>query len=194
MGSRRSVVVLLDRERRARLPNVPPKRFGPETVLANWLWSTVAKSEPTGGPVTIAASDRATLRRSGSGWMLDAALPRVPWGRQSKAVLLEASADGLRYLVCAPLSGATVTAYDPVAMNEARHRHFGERIRYAEVPMGALEGADGLVVVTEWNEFRRPDFEAVKAALRTPVVFDGRNVYPRATLEKLGFTYYGIGC
>ncbi|MFO1008718.1 MAG: UDP-glucose/GDP-mannose dehydrogenase family protein [Planctomycetota bacterium] len=91
-------------------------------------------------------------------------------------------------------SGATVTAYDPVAMNEARHRHFGERIRYAEVPMGALEGADGLVVVTEWNEFRRPDFEAVKAALRTPVVFDGRNVYPRATLEKLGFTYYGIGC
>lgn len=91
-------------------------------------------------------------------------------------------------------AGATVKAYDPVAMNEARHRHFGDRIAYAEVPMGALEGADGLVLVTEWNEFRRPDFEAVKAALRQPVIFDGRNVYPRATLEKLGFTYYGMGC
>ena len=91
-------------------------------------------------------------------------------------------------------AGATVKAYDPVAMNEARHRHFGDRISYAEGPMGALDGADGLVLVTEWNEFRRPDFEAVKAALRQPVVFDGRNIYPRATLEKLGFTYYGMGC
>jgi len=91
-------------------------------------------------------------------------------------------------------AGATIHAYDPVAMHEARERHFGNRIRYAEVPMSALEGADGLVLVTEWNEFRRPDFEAVKAAMRKPVVFDGRNVYPRATLEKLGFTYYGIGC
>ncbi len=91
-------------------------------------------------------------------------------------------------------AGATVKAFDPVAMEEAKKRHFGDRISYAEVPMGALEGADGLVIVTEWNEFRRPDFEAVKAALRQPVIFDGRNIYPRSTLEKLGFTYYGIGC
>jgi UDPglucose 6-dehydrogenase len=90
-------------------------------------------------------------------------------------------------------AGAKVTAYDPEAMSEAKKRHFGERIEYAVVPMGALEGADGLVLVTEWNEFRRPDFDAVKAALKTPVVFDGRNIYPRGTLEKLGFTYYGIG-
>jgi UDPglucose 6-dehydrogenase len=91
-------------------------------------------------------------------------------------------------------AGATVKAYDPVAMNEARNHHFGDRIAYAEVPMGALEGADGLVLITEWNEFRRPDFEAVKQALKQPVIFDGRNVYTRATVERLGFTYYGIGC
>ncbi len=91
-------------------------------------------------------------------------------------------------------AGAAVTAYDPEAMEECRKHHLGDRIDYAEVPMAALEGADGLVLVTEWNEFRRPDFEAVKKALKTPVVFDGRNIYPRATLERQGFTYYGIGC
>jgi UDPglucose 6-dehydrogenase len=91
-------------------------------------------------------------------------------------------------------AGAQVTAYDPEAMSECRKRHLGDRIDYAEVPMAALDGADALVLVTEWNEFRRPDFEAVKSALKSPVVFDGRNIYPRATLERLGFTYYGIGC
>ncbi len=91
-------------------------------------------------------------------------------------------------------AGAKVTAYDPEAMKEAQRHHFGDRIEYAQGPMAALEGADALVVITEWNEFRRPDFEAVKAALKTPTIFDGRNIYPRATLEKLGFTYYGVGC
>jgi UDPglucose 6-dehydrogenase len=91
-------------------------------------------------------------------------------------------------------AGATIKAYDPEAMDEARRHHFGDRISYAEVPMGALEGADALVLVTEWNEFRRPDFEAVKAALKTPVVFDGRNIYSRGTLEKLGYEYFGVGC
>jgi UDPglucose 6-dehydrogenase len=91
-------------------------------------------------------------------------------------------------------AGAKVTAYDPEAMDECKRRHLGDRIDYAEVPMAALEGADALVLVTEWNEFRRPDFDAVKAALKNPVVFDGRNIYPRATLERLGFTYFGIGC
>ena len=90
-------------------------------------------------------------------------------------------------------AGAKITAYDPEAVHEAK-KQLGERIDYAGGPMAALEGADALVLVTEWNEFRRPDFDAVKAALKTPVVFDGRNIYPRATLEKLGFTYYGIGC
>src|SRR5690606_22183658 len=91
-------------------------------------------------------------------------------------------------------AGAKVTAYDPEAMAECKKRHLGDRIDYAEVPMAALDGADALVLVTEWNEFRRPDFEAVKGAMKSPVVFDGRNIYPRATLERLGFTYYEIGC
>ncbi len=91
-------------------------------------------------------------------------------------------------------AGAKITAYDPEAMKEAQRHHFGDRIEYAQGPMAALEGADALVVITEWNEFRRPDFEAVKAALKTPTIFDGRNIYPRATLEKLGFAYYGVGC
>jgi UDPglucose 6-dehydrogenase len=91
-------------------------------------------------------------------------------------------------------AGAEVTAFDPVAVEECKRHHLGDRIDYADIPMNALEGADGLILVTEWNEFRRPDFEAVKVAMRVPVVFDGRNIYPRRTLEKLGFTYYGVGC
>jgi UDPglucose 6-dehydrogenase len=90
-------------------------------------------------------------------------------------------------------AGAEITAYDPEAAEECKRHYLGDRIDYAEAPMAALQGADALVLVTEWNEFRRPDFEAVKAALRTPVIFDGRNIYPRSTLEKLGFEYFGIG-
>ena len=90
-------------------------------------------------------------------------------------------------------SGATVVAHDPEAMRETKEHYIGDSIDYAEHPMDALKGADALVVVTEWNEFRRPDFQAVKAALRQPVIFDGRNIYPRRTLEELGFSYYGIG-
>jgi UDPglucose 6-dehydrogenase len=73
--------------------------------------------------------------------------------------------------------GATVTAYDPVAMEEAR-RIFGDepRLRYAENQMAALEGADALVIVTEWKEFRSPDFDRIKATLKSPVIFDGRNL------------------
>jgi len=90
-------------------------------------------------------------------------------------------------------SGASVVAHDPEAMREAKEHYIGDIIEYAEHPMEALKGADALVIVTEWNEFRRPDFRAVKAALRQPVIFDGRNIYPRRTLEDLGFTYFGIG-
>ena len=90
-------------------------------------------------------------------------------------------------------AGASICAYDPVAMPEATRHHFGDRIDYSEKPMEALEGADALVLVTEWNEFRRPDFRRVKASLRSPVVFDGRNIYSRSVLEEAGFTYFGIG-
>ncbi|MCA8980167.1 MAG: UDP-glucose/GDP-mannose dehydrogenase family protein [Planctomycetes bacterium] len=90
-------------------------------------------------------------------------------------------------------AGATVTACDPEAIEEARRHYLGDRIRYEENPMKALEGADALIVVTEWNEFRRPDFEAVRDALNSPVIFDGRNIYSRKVLERLGFTYRNIG-
>ena len=90
--------------------------------------------------------------------------------------------------------GATVTAYDPVAMTEAR-RVFGndERLRYAERPMQALDGADALVIVTEWKEFRSPDFDAIKAKLKSPVIFDGRNIFDPAMPRQAGLTYLSIG-
>jgi UDPglucose 6-dehydrogenase len=91
-------------------------------------------------------------------------------------------------------AGATVAAHDPEAMNECKKRHLGDQIRYTDFPMQALEGADALVLVTEWNEFRRPDFDAVKSLLKQPIVFDGRNIYSRQTLERQGFEYFGIGC
>ena len=90
-------------------------------------------------------------------------------------------------------AGASIVAHDPVAMAECRRHALGERIEYAATPMQALEGSDALILVTEWNEFRRPDFEAMRDALKRPVVFDGRNIYPRRTLEELGFKYVGIG-
>ncbi len=90
--------------------------------------------------------------------------------------------------------GATVTAYDPVAMDEAR-RIFGDepRLRYAASPMEALDGAQALVIVTEWKEFRSPDFGRIRAALKDPVVFDGRNLYEPALVKAAGLDYEPIG-
>jgi UDPglucose 6-dehydrogenase len=88
--------------------------------------------------------------------------------------------------------GARIQAYDPVAMENAR-RYFGERIVLAPAPYEAVKGADALLVVTEWSEFRTPDLERVKAVMRSPVVFDGRNVFDPEEMRELGFTYYGIG-
>lgn len=89
-------------------------------------------------------------------------------------------------------AGAEVRASDPVAMNEAR-KIFKNRITLAEDGYDALHGADALAVVTEWNEFRTPDFNRIKKLLKRPVIFDGRNIYNPDELKKLGFTYYGIG-
>ena len=90
--------------------------------------------------------------------------------------------------------GATVTAYDPVAMDETR-RIFGDepRLAYAERPMQALDGADALLIVTEWKEFRSPDFQVIKAKLKSPVVFDGRNVFDPQLPREAGLTYLSIG-
>ncbi|KFA89571.1 UDP-glucose dehydrogenase family protein [Archangium violaceum] len=88
--------------------------------------------------------------------------------------------------------GAKVAAHDPVAERTAR-RVLGDRIRYTNVPYEALEGADALFVVTEWNEFRHPDFDRMKALMKSPVIFDGRNIYDPSRMRELGFTYMGLG-
>ena len=90
--------------------------------------------------------------------------------------------------------GATVTAYDPVAMTEAR-RIFGDepRIAYADNPDAALVGADALAIVTEWKEFRSPDFERIASTLKTPVIFDGRNLYEPKVVRDAGIDYQPIG-
>ncbi|TVO53048.1 UDP-glucose dehydrogenase family protein [Denitromonas halophila] len=90
--------------------------------------------------------------------------------------------------------GATVAAYDPVAMQEAE-RIFGDepRLSYAGRPKSTLDNADALVIVTEWKEFRSPDFEAIKSRLKQPVMFDGRNMYDPALIRAEGIEYFGIG-
>jgi UDPglucose 6-dehydrogenase len=89
-------------------------------------------------------------------------------------------------------AGATVVAHDPVAMHETERR-IGKRITYAETGYAALEGADALVVVTDWNEYRHPDFARMRTTLKTPVVVDGRNLYDARKMRTLGFTYDSIG-
>jgi UDPglucose 6-dehydrogenase len=91
-------------------------------------------------------------------------------------------------------AGARVRAYDPVAGHEAR-RLFGDSpgVQIVESGFAALEGADALAIVTEWQEFRSPDFGAIKARLKTPAIFDGRNLYDPAVLKDLGIEYYPIG-
>jgi UDPglucose 6-dehydrogenase len=90
--------------------------------------------------------------------------------------------------------GATVTVFDPVAMGEARHVFAGhDGIEFAPSAQAACEGADALVIVTEWKEFRSPDFATLKLALKTPLIFDGRNVFDPAFVKREGFEYFGIG-
>ena len=89
-------------------------------------------------------------------------------------------------------SNARVRAYDPVAGQEAL-RLYGDAIEVCERRDDTLAGADGLIIVTEWNEFRSPDFRALRAALKEPAIFDGRNLYDPDHLARLGFAYYSIG-
>jgi UDPglucose 6-dehydrogenase len=90
--------------------------------------------------------------------------------------------------------GAKVRAYDPVAMDECR-RLYGNREGLALFESGedALHGADALAIVTEWNEFRSPDFELIRRRLQHPTIFDGRNLYDPEMMRKMGFNYYAIG-
>jgi UDPglucose 6-dehydrogenase len=89
-------------------------------------------------------------------------------------------------------AGAKVQAYDPEAEKVARGL-FGSKIQLADKSYDALKGADALVVVTEWNEFREPDFGRMRKLMRSPVIFDGRNIYTPEHLRSLGFTYFSIG-
>jgi len=89
-------------------------------------------------------------------------------------------------------AGASVTAHDPAAIEETR-RKLGDLIRYAESNYDALEGADALVIVTDWNEYRHPDFNRMKSSLRRPIVIDGRNLYSGPRMRSLGFVYDSIG-
>ncbi|MCG2585579.1 UDP-glucose/GDP-mannose dehydrogenase family protein [Massilia sp. TS11] len=96
--------------------------------------------------------------------------------------------------------GASVAAYDPVAMREAERvlaldlsPELRARLRFASSPLDTCDGADALIIVTEWKAFRSPDFEAIKARLKQPVVFDGRNLFEPAVMLEAGFDYFGIG-
>jgi UDPglucose 6-dehydrogenase len=89
-------------------------------------------------------------------------------------------------------AGAELHVHDPEALNEAR-RIFGDRLHYHRVNYEALKSADALLVVTEWNEFRRPDFDRMRQLMKRPVIFDGRNIYDPNDMRERGFTYYSVG-
>jgi UDPglucose 6-dehydrogenase len=117
------------------------------------------------------------------------------WGLAFKANTDDMREAPSRAIVQALLAaGAKVTAYDPVAMDSAR-RAFGAAagLDYAASAMAALRGCDALVIATEWKEFRSPDFDAIRAALKQPVIFDGRNLYEPAGVRARGFEYHAIG-
>jgi UDPglucose 6-dehydrogenase len=90
--------------------------------------------------------------------------------------------------------GATITAYDPVAMPEARHLYEGDKaVAFAATAMEAVKGADALVIMTEWKAFRSPDFGELKRTLKSPVIFDGRNLYEPSVVHAQGIEYHAIG-
>ena len=90
--------------------------------------------------------------------------------------------------------GATIAAYDPVAVKEARRvLAANPRVEYAATPMSALDSADALVIATEWKEFRSPDFDAIRDRMKLPLVFDGRNLYDPALVKAAGLEYFAIG-
>ncbi len=117
------------------------------------------------------------------------------WGLAFKANTDDMREASSTVLISALLgAGAEVRAYDPVARHEAEKIYAGERrVALVDTAVAALEDCDALCVVTEWQEFRSPDFEAVKSRLKTAAIFDGRNLYDPAALERLGIEYFPIG-
>ncbi|HEY1376134.1 MAG TPA: UDP-glucose/GDP-mannose dehydrogenase family protein [Gemmataceae bacterium] len=101
-------------------------------------------------------------------------------------------APALAFIDAMLADGARLRVHDPEALANVRHQ-YEDKLCYCDRPYGALEGADALVIVTEWPEFRNPDFEIMRRLMTDRVVFDGRNIYEPRQMEKLGFTYYAIG-
>jgi UDPglucose 6-dehydrogenase len=89
-------------------------------------------------------------------------------------------------------AGATVTAFDPEAMPNVKEV-LGDKIKYAEGQYDALKGADALIIATEWNEFRTPDFLKIVSILKSKAIFDGRNLFDTVSIKELGFYYESIG-
>ena len=89
-------------------------------------------------------------------------------------------------------SGATVTAFDPEAMGNVKNL-LGDKIGFAENQYDALKDADALIIATEWNEFRTPDFGKIMKCLKSKAIFDGRNLFDVATVQNMGFHYESIG-
>jgi UDPglucose 6-dehydrogenase len=91
--------------------------------------------------------------------------------------------------------GATIQAYDPEAIHSAKRaiKEYASKVSFAESAYDALEGADALLIVTEWNEFRKPNFGKVSSLLKEPIIFDGRNLFEPTTMKRLGFSYHSIG-
>jgi UDPglucose 6-dehydrogenase len=115
------------------------------------------------------------------------------WGLAFKAETDDVRESPALVLVDALVTaGARVRVHDPAAMPTAK-RHLGTRVEYAVNAYDALTGTDALAVVTEWLEYRNPDFAKMKAAMRRPLIVDGRNLYDPAKLARLGFTYDSIG-
>ena len=99
-------------------------------------------------------------------------------------------------------AGARIVAHDPIAVAETRRvlaldfadaPDLLDQIDYAKEPMAALDGADALIIVTEWKAYRSPNLERLKTTMRTPIVFDGRNLYEPALMKAAGIVYHGIG-
>jgi UDPglucose 6-dehydrogenase len=117
------------------------------------------------------------------------------WGLAFKANTDDMREASSRVLIADLLAaGATVCAYDPVAMDEGKRIFAGEsRVSFAASAVAALSGCDALAIVTEWQEFRSPDFDGMRKALKTPAIFDGRNLFEPSAVRALGFEYFAMG-
>lgn len=115
------------------------------------------------------------------------------WGLAFKARTDDVRESPAHYVIKGLLEkGAQIVAFDPEAIETTRSV-FGDSIEYGSEPYQVLEGADALAVLTEWHEFRRPDFDRVKALLREPLVFDGRNLFKPHRMSEMGFEYFSVG-